>query len=76
MPKPVPYVLIVRCFSIRFRDQLSAKIQLFHNMQVSSRKITQNNAIMSKITIFVPLLMYRTKRSLSMSKGPRQYNKF
>ena len=32
----------------------NAKIQLFHNMQVSSRKITQNNAIMSKITIFVP----------------------
>ena len=54
MPKPVPYVLIVRCFSIRFRDQLSAKIQLFHNMQVSSRKLTQNNTIMSKITIFVP----------------------
>ena len=59
MPKPVPYVLIVRCFSIRFRDQLSAKIQLFHNMQVSSRKITKNNVIMSKITIFVPLLMNR-----------------
>ncbi len=54
MPKPVPYVLIVRCFSIRFRDQLSAKIQLFHNMQVSLRNLTQNNAIMSKITIFVP----------------------
>ena len=59
MPKPVPYVLIVRCFSIRFRDQLSAKIQLFHNMQVSLRKIAQNNVIMSKITIFVPLLMNR-----------------
>ena len=61
MPKPVPYVLIVRCFSIRFRDQLFAKIQLFHNMQVSLRKITKNNVIMSKITIFVPLLMYRVK---------------
>ena len=56
MPKPVPYVLIVRCFSIRFRDQLSAKIQLFHNMQVSSRKITQNNTTMSKFTIFVLLI--------------------
>jgi hypothetical protein len=61
MPKPVPYVLIVRCFSIRFRDQLSAKIQLFHNTQVYLRKITKNNVIMSKITIFVPLLMYRVK---------------
>ena len=59
MPKPVPYVLIVRCFSIRFRDQLSAKIQLFHNTQVLSRKITKNNVTMSKITIFVPLLMNR-----------------
>ena len=57
----VPYVLIVRCFSIRFRDQLSAKIQLFHNMQVSLRKITKNNVTMSKITIFVPLLMNRVK---------------
>ena len=28
MPKPVPYVLIVRCFSIRFCDQLIAKIQI------------------------------------------------
>ena len=37
----------------------NAKIQLFHNMQVSLRKITQNNVIMSKITIFVPLLMNR-----------------
>ena len=26
---PVPYVLIIRCFSIRFRDQLPAKLQLF-----------------------------------------------
>ncbi|MBR4561048.1 MAG: hypothetical protein IKO23_03910 [Bacteroidales bacterium] len=59
MPKPVPYVLIVRCFSIRFRDQLPAKIQLFPNTQVSLRKITKNNVTMSKITIFVPLLMYR-----------------
>jgi len=25
---PVPYVLIVRCFSIRFYDQLIAKIQI------------------------------------------------
>ena len=32
----------------------NAKIQLFHNMQVSLRKITQNNVTMSKITIFVP----------------------
>ena len=30
-------------------------------MQVSSRKITKNNVTMSKITIFVPLLMYRVK---------------
>ena len=63
MPKPVPYVLIVRCFSIRFRDQLSAKVQLFHNMQVSLRKITKNNVTMSKITIFVPL--YRENRILN-----------
>ena len=79
MLKPVPYVLIIRCFSIRFRDQLSAKIQLFHNMQVSTRKITKNNVTMSKITIFVPLLMYLAKWSLSPepvegSKGPRQNN--
>ena len=64
MPKPVPYVLIVRCFSIRFRDQLFAKIQLFHNTQVLSRKITKNNVNMSKITIFVPL--YRAKRILNL----------
>jgi hypothetical protein len=46
----------------------NAKIQLFHNMQVSLRKITQNNVIMSKITIFVPLLM---NRALSV---PQQNN--
>lgn len=39
----------------------TAKIQLFPNTQVYLRKITKNNAIMSKITIFVPLLMYRVK---------------
>ena len=39
----------------------NAKIQLFHNTQVSLRKITKNNVIMSKITIFVPLLMNRVK---------------
>ena len=46
----------------------NAKIQLFHNMQVSLRKIAQNNVIMSKITIFVPLLM---NRALSV---PQQNN--
>ena len=30
---------------------------------------TQNNITISKITIFVPLLMNRAKRSLSLSKG-------
>ena len=42
LPKLVPYVLIVRCFSIRFHDQLFVKKQLFHNKQVKMRKNNTN----------------------------------
>ena len=49
----------------------NAKIHLFHNTQVYLRKITKNNVTMSKITIFVPLLMYRVKSvSRSTSRSP------
>ena len=53
MPKPVPYVLIVRCFSIRFRDQLSAKIQLFLKTQVISIKIQQKMSPIEQKELFL-----------------------
>ena len=57
MPKPVPYVLIIRCFSIRFRDQLFAKIQHFHKTQTTfTKKHRKNVLITPKITIFVLLI--------------------